>query len=847
MTRLVILTISAALAASSALADPAVTTANVNLREGPGTNYRSLGTIPDETQVELGDCDSGGAWCVVSWEGNQGFVAGRYLVAQQADTTNPGWPRTYATDKGAEIVLYQPQVTDWPNFAEVNALVAAEYKQDKDARPVFGVIGLTGRTVADKESGDVVISDIKTTELNFSALDRGQLGDLALEVGKVLPTGAITVSENRLAASLADYKRLDDVSDLKSDPPPIFASKVPAILLQTDGKEVVAPVKSVEGLSFVVNTNWDLFKVDADGSYYLRDDKAWLTSKSLTGDWQAATTLPEVLSRLPDDDNWKDARAAMPPAAPEEGKTPKVIYADKPSELITFDGEPALQPVPGTGLEWASNSHSDVFFRKADAKWYILLSGRWFSSASLDGPWVFATPDLPQDFQNIPQDAPYYTVRSSVPGTSESAEARLKASIPEMARVSTDGSVKVDVAYSGDPKFEPIEGTSLQYAVNTNEEVIQVGNKYYVLKDGVWFVGDSPTGPFAVATSVPDEIYKIPPSSPVYNATYVRIYDTDDDAVWFGYTAGYLGAYLAWDALVYGTGWVYHDYWDYGWAGGYWPYYPRPVTYGVGAFYNPARGTFGRYGYAYGPYRGIAGGAAYNPRTGTYIRGGAVAGPAGERGFISAYNPRTGNAAFARGGQSIYGSWGSAGVKHGSEWARAGGGTTAAGGAGAHWNTSAGNQGFVARGRGGDVYAGRDGNVYRNQNGQWEKRGDGGWSPVQKPSTADLKQSGENFAARHPDAADRINRNGGGQATQQASGRARQAAPDHLGLDRAGRQVGNQRAMEFRSANRPPMVRAPEFRGGGDFGGGGFGGGGFHGGGGFRGGGGFGGGGFHRR
>ena len=53
-----------------------------------------------------------------------------------------------------------------------------------------------------------------------------------------------------------------------------------------------------------------------------------------------------------------------------------------------------------------------------------------------------------------------------------------------------------------------------------------------------------------------------------------------------GYTLGYLGAYLAWDALVYGTGWNYVDYWDYGWHHGYWPYYPRPVTYGVGAFYN---------------------------------------------------------------------------------------------------------------------------------------------------------------------------------------------------------------------------------------------------------------------
>lgn len=202
-------------------------------------------------------------------------------------------------------------------------------------------------------------------------------------------------------------------------------------------------------------------------------------------------------------------------------------------------------------------------------------------------------------------------MRPPVPGTSENAEARLKASIPEKARISLDGSVTVGLAYSGDPKFETIDGTSLTYAVNTNEPVIKVGDKYFVLKDGVWFVGDTPTGPFAVAKAVPDETYTIPPSSPIYNATYVRIYDTESDAVWFGYTMGYLRAYLAWDTFFCGTGWHYDDYCNYGWAGGgYWPHYLRPVTYGVGAFYNPAVGTFGRYGYAYGPYPGIAARAA---------------------------------------------------------------------------------------------------------------------------------------------------------------------------------------------------------------------------------------------
>jgi uncharacterized protein YraI len=464
---------------SYAYAIPATATDNVKLRTGPGTGYGSAGTIPAGTRVELKGCDDAGAWCAVDYAGKSGFVSGKYL--NQSDADAPGWPRAYDTSGGGQIVLYQPQVSDWSGFTRLTALVAAEYKAKKDAKPAFGVITLKGDTVDDHQTGQVILSNVQATQIEFSSLERNQLSDLSLQVGKLLPTGPLTLTEDRLAASLAGYQKTGNVDGLKSDPPPIFFSTSPAVLLQTDGKETVAPVKGDAGLSFVINTNWDLFKVDADGSYYLRDDKSWLTSKSLSGEWSPVTSLPDLLSHLPDEDNWKDARAAIPPAPFAEGKAPKVFHSDKPAELIQFKGEPTYEPVPGTGLEWVSNSDGDVFRAKADGMIYVLLSGRWFSAKSLDGPWTFATPTLPADFRNIPDDAPYYSVRSSVPGTSENAEARLKANIPQMARVATDGSVTVDVAYSGAPKFQPIAGTSLTSAVNTNNTVIKVGSKFYVL------------------------------------------------------------------------------------------------------------------------------------------------------------------------------------------------------------------------------------------------------------------------------------------------------------------------------------------------------------------------------
>ena len=443
-----------------------------------------------------------GNWCAVTVQGRRGFVSGRYL---QENKEAEGWPRSYETGKG-RMTLYQPQFTEWSDFKSIEALVAAQFLKTPDANPVFGVIGLKGTTSYDEDADEVVITDITVTDLNFSGLGRDDLTALAVETGKLLPTGPVTVSESRVTASLAEQKRMTDVSGLKADAPPIFVSKSPAILLQTDGPAAYAPVKGKTGLSFVVNTNWDLFRIDEGGALYLRDDTHWLKASAPTGPWAAVTELPALLKELPDDSSWADARAAVPPEAYGSAAAPKVIATDKPAELILFEGEPALQGVPGTALQWASNTESDVFFDKAGKQWYVLLSGRWFRAATLDGPWTFATPDLPADFRNIPEDGPYYAVRASVPGTSESAEARLKASIPTTARVEA-GSITPTVAYAGDAQFAPIETTDLSYATNTTDAVIKVGERYFLLQDGVWFMADNPNGPWQLAREIPEAIY----------------------------------------------------------------------------------------------------------------------------------------------------------------------------------------------------------------------------------------------------------------------------------------------------------------------------------------------------
>jgi len=154
----------------------------------------------------------------------------------------------------------------------------------------------------------------------------------------------------------------------------------------------------------------------------------------------------------------------------------------------------------------------------------------------------------------------------------------------------------------------------------------------FLFTDGVWFTAKAATGPWEVASSIPKEIYEIPPSSPSHNVTYVTVVEdkSDDDWVTFAAVAGYTGMMVAWGCAVWGTGWYYPPYIGYG---GFYPvYYPYYRSYGASAWYNPYTGAYGRRVSAYGPYGGVTAGARYNPRTGTYSRGAAAYGPYGSRG-----------------------------------------------------------------------------------------------------------------------------------------------------------------------------------------------------------------------
>ncbi|HZI85652.1 MAG TPA: hypothetical protein VFD48_02380 [Pyrinomonadaceae bacterium] len=674
---------------------------------------------------------------------------------------DPGWPRQKTSSAG-RLVYYQPQVDSWNNYRDVQFRMAFSLTPT-GGKQVVGVVQIKSNTDINIDARTVLLSKPEVIDTHFPSLDSSKAGEMDQLVRTFLPPGSsVVISLDRLIAS-ADKTQPAATVSVRNDAPVIFVSNKPAMLVQVDGDPVLADIKDTK-IQFIVNTNWPIFFDKSHKTYYLFTGKQWLSGSNLTGPWVSSAKLPKDMLKVAKDPQWAGLAKSISPTAIASGPTPTVFYSTGPAEVILFKGQPVYSKITGTDLVFASNTDADLFVYVPSQQYFYLAAGRWFSSVSLQGPWTYATADLPADFAKIPVDSPAARVLVSVPGTEQAKDAVLLAQVPTTVEIDPKAAAaQAHVAYSGNPEFKPIEGTSLSYAVNTSDKVIKAGDAYYLCLKGVWFLSSNAQGPWQTATSIPQEIYTIPPSSPVYNVTYVTQTVTSSGTVQSSYTAGYMGTFIVGVGvgafIACGTGYYYPPYIYYP-AYGYPIYHYYPVTYGYGAFYNSYTGAYGVARGVYGPYGGATGWAAYNPYTGTYARGGTVYGPYGSASVARAYNPYTGVGAATRQGSSPYAQWGSSVISNGNRTVQTGHISTAQGTiAGARSTTGAAviggsggsGSGGLARTSGGDLYAAKDGQIYKNTGDGWHSYNNGSWDSVNKPTPQSTRSRASSNSAPRPE------------------------------------------------------------------------------------------------
>jgi hypothetical protein len=732
-------------------------------------------------------------------------VAGQFGAAKKTAATAPAqtsqnvdwdWPRE--ADLGEEkLLMYQPQVEGWHDD-QIKLYAALSVENKSDHKLNYGVVWFTGNTEVDKVNRRVTLDNFQITKLTFPALESKQSGYEQFLTSRLKGKSKVVALDRLEAAMAASEAEDSEVKGLpvKNDPPRVIFATKPSMLVVIDGPPQYREIGGTS-LQKVLNSQAFILHDAAKTKYYLNVMDGWLEAPALDGPWTYLSKIPddmkEITKGIQERQQQKTEEGSTPPSlkqAHKEGKVPVIYVTTAPTELLMTEGAPQFEMIPESNLQYVKNTTANIFQDPATSSYYILLAGRWFQSKSLEnGPWSFVNgKDLPAGFAKIPENSPKAGVLASVPGTAPAEEALIANSIPQTATI-TRSEAHCEVKYDGTPQFKELEGTQLQYATNTASPVIRVDDhSFYVVENAVWFVGPSPTGPWEVATSVPDVIYTIPPSSSLHYVTYVKVYRSTPEVVYVGYTPGYYGTVVSstTTTVVYGTGYYYPPY-----IGSYW--YGAPYTYGVGVattwtsgtgwsltvgvgytygypyypYYYPWWGPWGYYGaccwgpawgYGYGGFAstnvyGRWGNTAYqrtqaawaNPYTGNYGAASRTGFQNTQRGTVGVAgrgtntNIYTGNTVGGRGAVAYDPK---TGIVAGGGAGYAGNiysGEGAAGRGGFAYNTNTG-AGIAAGGN--NVYAGKDGNVYRydRQSGNWSQNSGNGWQSVDKPQPSLQRQ-----------------------------------------------------------------------------------------------------------
>ncbi|MCE0521873.1 MAG: hypothetical protein LV480_03070 [Methylacidiphilales bacterium] len=681
------------------------------------------------------------------------LAGGAPATPPPAVTSKFNWPRTYK-DNTATLMVYQPEIEKWDGF-NFRARFAVSIQEAGQPAPAFGVIWLTATTNVDKDEGVVTLTNMAISKANFPTEPNNAQKYTAFLTTQI-PAQSMPIPLAQLDNRFLLGQSLKKVAaqPVKNTPPQIIFSNEPALLVLVQGDPVMRPLAGTD-CNRVFNTSALIVQNAANGGpYYLRALNYWYRSDSVQGPWSVDQDAPGRLSSVYDAAQATHQIDMMDPEPGKNPPPPDIYVSTVPAELIQTDGQPEFVPIPNTQLLEVKNSDNAIILDINNQLYYVLISGRWFSSTALAGQlWSFVPgSQLPSDFAQIPPNSDKGNVLVSVPGTPQAQEAVIANSIPQTATVNRQ-QASLTVNYNnGTPQFAPVADTSLQYAVDTPTPVIEVSpTSFYAVSNAVWFTASNPTGPWAVATSVPPVIYTIPVASPIHYVTYVQVYGYTDSVVYVGYTPGYYGTVVTPGGMVvYGSGYVYPPY------VGSTVYVAPPPTYGYGAGFadagaagflfgfaagvavdavcSPSWGCWGgsttvninngniysswgtsvvpppAYGYhaggyaavGYNPYNGswaaASKGASYNPYTGTYSGSRSAAG----------YNPYTGN--YAAGQQK-------AGYNPYT-------GTSAAGERGVSGNAYTGNVNAGREGGASNQYTGRsasgettaNGNAY---NGNW--------------------------------------------------------------------------------------------------------------------------------
>lgn len=521
------------------------------------------------------------------------FAQAPATTPDDADDFAEQWPIQTSTPAG-QLTIFQPQMETFEGDT-LTARAAVAVDVPNSSEPVYGAVWFKSRVDTDRVSRVVQLLDVNVTQSRFPGNDERTAKTIGDAVGSAIVAQDVELSLDQLLAMVENASPEGAATaDLENNPPKLIFRDHPAIKVQYDGDPKLMQVVNSDLLR-VGNTPFFVVLDPSTRTYFLKGGTLWFEAPDPMGPFKQTRQVPQRVSDYAAASDYTDPQQ---PVKTDAVNSVEIVTATEPTELIWTDGPAQMGTIAGTSLLYVTNTDSDWFKTIDNQQQYVLLSGRWYTSPNRDGPWTFVPPDqLPPDFAKIPPGSDQGDVLAHVANTQQADEAIADTLIPQTATIDRTKFEQPQIVYDGDPRFEAVDGVPITYAVNTPQSVVCVGKRYYSCYEAVWYESDSPSGHWDLCTQVPEVIYTIPTSCPVYPVRYVYVYSYTPTSIYCGYTPGYTGCFVDRGVVVYGTGRRYQPWWGR-------VYYPRPTTFGFAAHYNS---YVGHWGFSFGLATGSGG------------------------------------------------------------------------------------------------------------------------------------------------------------------------------------------------------------------------------------------------
>jgi hypothetical protein len=208
---------------------------------------------------------------------------------------------------------------------------------------------------------------------------------------------------------------LDDVDEIPGPPPRIITAKVPTELIVSDGPPEWEALQGTR-LAAMRNTDSDVIRNTATGTYYVLLSGRWYAGPELTGPWRHVRpdSLPADFAKIYPNSVAGDVLpfVAGTPQAEEalaDASIPTTTAVNRATTTltVTYDGAPQFETVTGTSVQYAINSATPVL--KVGTLYYAVDEAVWFVSPAATGPWTVSD-SVPQAVASIPPSSPVHNV-----------------------------------------------------------------------------------------------------------------------------------------------------------------------------------------------------------------------------------------------------------------------------------------------------------------------------------------------------------------------------------------------------------------------------------------------------